>query len=161
MKWIWRVLLKIQSGHDSVHRRTDRQTDGRRETSIPPFQLVEAGVIIIIVMDQFHTEYCNYSIITIIKLENKITFWNKKKYPVIQELGHKPGMLPCCSGRSSSCPAIPFAKNLHWNTAWSAPPVVMTCCLSQAKRQFVTWAEWPTYLRNLAPTKTKKPNSQE
>ena len=35
MKWIQRVLLKIQSGHDSVHRRTDRQD----ETSIPPFQL--------------------------------------------------------------------------------------------------------------------------
>ena len=43
MKWIRRVLLKIQSGHDSVHRRTDgrtdRWTDGQGETSIPPFQL--------------------------------------------------------------------------------------------------------------------------
>ena len=29
MKWIRRVLLKIQSGHDSVHRWTDGQTDGR------------------------------------------------------------------------------------------------------------------------------------
>ena len=27
MKWIQWVLLKIQSGHDSVHRRTDGQTD--------------------------------------------------------------------------------------------------------------------------------------
>ena len=27
MKWIWGVLLKIQSGHDSVHRQTDGQTD--------------------------------------------------------------------------------------------------------------------------------------
>ena len=35
MKWIRWVLLKIQSGHDSVHRRTDRQGD----TSLPPFQL--------------------------------------------------------------------------------------------------------------------------
>ena len=36
MKWIRRVLVQIQSGHDSVHRRTDRQG----ETSIPPpFQL--------------------------------------------------------------------------------------------------------------------------
>ena len=35
MKWIWQVLLKIQSGHYSVH----RQTDGQSETSIPPFQL--------------------------------------------------------------------------------------------------------------------------
>ena len=45
MKWIWWVLLKIQS--DCVHRwtdgqtdgRTDGQTDGQGETSIPPFQL--------------------------------------------------------------------------------------------------------------------------
>ena len=35
MKLIRWVLLKIQSGHDSVHRRTDGQGD----TSIPPFQL--------------------------------------------------------------------------------------------------------------------------
>ena len=43
MKWIWWVLLKIQSGHDSVNRRTDRQTDrrtdGQGDTSIPPYQL--------------------------------------------------------------------------------------------------------------------------
>ena len=39
MKWIRWVLLKIQSGHDSVHRRTDRQG----ETSIPPFQLHWSG----------------------------------------------------------------------------------------------------------------------
>ena len=42
MKWIRRVLLKIQNGHDSVHRRTD----GQGETSIPPFNLVEAEGII-------------------------------------------------------------------------------------------------------------------
>ena len=50
MKWIRRVLLKIQSGHDSVHRRTDgrtdRRTDGQGETSIPPINFVEAGGII-------------------------------------------------------------------------------------------------------------------
>ena len=34
MKSILWVLLKIQSGHDSVHRRTD----GQGETSIPHFQ---------------------------------------------------------------------------------------------------------------------------
>ena len=43
MKWIWLVLWKLQSGHDSIHRWTDRlmdgQTDGRLETSTPPFQL--------------------------------------------------------------------------------------------------------------------------
>ena len=43
MKWIWWVLLKIQSGHDSVHRRTDGQGD----TSIPPFQLRWSGGIMI------------------------------------------------------------------------------------------------------------------
>ena len=32
MKWTRRVLLKIQSGHDSVHRRTDGWTD--RRTSV-------------------------------------------------------------------------------------------------------------------------------
>ena len=35
MKWIPWALLKIQSGHDSVH----RGTDGQGETSIHPFQL--------------------------------------------------------------------------------------------------------------------------
>ena len=32
MKWIPRVLLKIQSGHDYVHRRAD----GQGETNVPP-----------------------------------------------------------------------------------------------------------------------------
>ena len=53
MKWIWWVLLKIQSGHDFVHRRTDGQTDGRTEGQTdkvipvyPPFNFVEVGGII-------------------------------------------------------------------------------------------------------------------
>ena len=50
MKWIRWVLLKIQSGHDSVHRRTDGRmdgrTDGQGDTSIPPFQLRWSGGII-------------------------------------------------------------------------------------------------------------------
>ena len=41
IKWIRQILFKIQSGHDSVHRRTD----GQGETSIPPFNFVEAGGI--------------------------------------------------------------------------------------------------------------------
>ena len=52
MKWIRWVLLKIQSGHDSVHRRTDGQTDGRTDGQTdkvilvyPPFNFVEAGGI--------------------------------------------------------------------------------------------------------------------
>ena len=37
------------AGHHSVHRRADGRTDGRRETSIPPFNFVEAGGIIYII----------------------------------------------------------------------------------------------------------------
>ena len=44
MKWIWQVLLKIQSGHDSVHRRTDGWTDGQGVTSIPLFNFPEVGI---------------------------------------------------------------------------------------------------------------------
>ena len=39
MKWIRWVLLKIQSGHDSVH----RWTDGQGDTSILPFKLRWSG----------------------------------------------------------------------------------------------------------------------
>ena len=46
MKWIRWLFLKIQSGHDSVHRRTDRRTDGQGDTSIPPFQFRWSGGII-------------------------------------------------------------------------------------------------------------------
>ena len=41
MKWIQQVLWKIQSGHESVHRQMERQTDGETdrngETSVSPF----------------------------------------------------------------------------------------------------------------------------
>ena len=43
MKWNRREFLKIQRGHDSVHRRTDGRTDGQGETSISPFQLRWSG----------------------------------------------------------------------------------------------------------------------
>ena len=47
MKWIWQVLLKIQSGYESVHRRTDGRTDRRTDNVKPaPFNFVEAGGII-------------------------------------------------------------------------------------------------------------------
>ena len=39
MKWVWLVLWKIHSGHDSVHRRKDEKV----ETSIHPFNFVERG----------------------------------------------------------------------------------------------------------------------
>ena len=44
MKSIRWVLLKIQSGHDSVHRRTDGQTD-KVKPVYPPFNFVEVGGI--------------------------------------------------------------------------------------------------------------------
>ena len=31
MKWLRSILKELQSGHDSVHRRTDGQTDGRTD----------------------------------------------------------------------------------------------------------------------------------
>ena len=50
MQLIRQVLLKIQSGHDSVHRRTDRRTDGQMDGQTdkvkpvyPPLYFVEAG----------------------------------------------------------------------------------------------------------------------
>ena len=50
MKWIRWIFLKIQSGHDSVHRRTDGQTDGRTDGQMdkvipvyPPYQLRWSG----------------------------------------------------------------------------------------------------------------------
>ena len=49
MKWIRWVLLKIQSGHNSLHRRTDGRTDGQTDKVIPvypPINFVEAGGII-------------------------------------------------------------------------------------------------------------------
>ena len=45
MNWIRWVLLKTQSGHDSVHRRTDGQTD-KVKPVYPPFNLDEVGGII-------------------------------------------------------------------------------------------------------------------
>ena len=44
MKWIRWVLLKIQSGHDPVHRRTDGQMD-KVIPVYPPFNFVEAWCI--------------------------------------------------------------------------------------------------------------------
>ena len=44
MKWIRWVFLKIQSGHDSVHRRTDGRTD-KVIPVYPPINFVEAGGI--------------------------------------------------------------------------------------------------------------------
>ena len=42
MKWFRQVVLEIQRGHHSGHRRTD----GQGETTIPPFNFVEAGDMI-------------------------------------------------------------------------------------------------------------------
>ena len=43
MNWIPWVLLQIQSGHDSVHRWTDGQTNKVKPVYSPPFQLPWSG----------------------------------------------------------------------------------------------------------------------
>ena len=44
MKWIRLILRKVQSGHDSVHRRMDRLTDWRTNCNqYTPFQLRWSG----------------------------------------------------------------------------------------------------------------------
>ena len=53
MKWIRWVLLKIHSGHDSVHRRTDGQTD-KVIPVYPPFNFVEAGGIMTPIYITYH-----------------------------------------------------------------------------------------------------------
>lgn len=45
----------------------------------------------------------------------------------------------------------PSGRNLHWKTAWSAPPVLTTHWRSLDQRTLVTCAEWPMYFLNLAP----------
>ena len=42
IKWIWWVLLKILSRHDSVHRQTNRQMD-KVKPVYPPFNFFEAA----------------------------------------------------------------------------------------------------------------------
>ena len=54
MKWMRRVLLKIQSGHDSVHRRTEGKTD-KVKPVYPSFNFVEAEGITIIRLHWYAT----------------------------------------------------------------------------------------------------------
>ena len=63
MKWIRRVLLKIQSGHDSVHRWTDGRRDGQGEPVYPAFNFVEAEGITRQALDGYvyDTKYHNCS----------------------------------------------------------------------------------------------------
>ena len=56
MKWFRWVFLKIQSRHDSVHRRTDGQTD-KVIPVYPPFNFVEAGSIIMCASDNLSSWY--------------------------------------------------------------------------------------------------------
>ena len=49
MKWIWLVLWKIQSGHNSVHRRTDRRQTDRRTDKMKPIK----NVTVLTKMDKF------------------------------------------------------------------------------------------------------------
>ena len=52
---------------------------------------------------------------------------------------------------SSASSLYPSGITCHWNILWSAPPVLIKFIPSIEKRTFVTWAEWPLYLRNFAP----------
>ena len=65
IKRVLQVLLKIQSGHDSVNRwtdgRMDRRTDGQCQTSIPPFNFVEARGIITLYLSMY-TSNISYGI---------------------------------------------------------------------------------------------------
>ena len=76
MKWIRWVLLKIQSGHDSVH----RWTDGQGNTSILPFQLRWSGGYNYCIRLQFstlswHVHNCDLTE----PLESKSEQWFKPK----------------------------------------------------------------------------------
>ena len=60
MKWIRWVLLKIQSGHDSVHRWTDGQRD-KMKPVYPPFDFVEVGGIKTWIMLLWHLSFHSWS----------------------------------------------------------------------------------------------------
>ena len=81
MKWIRWVLLKIQSGHDSVHRRTDRQTD-KVIPVYPPFNFVEVGGIKIHIII-----YCVELMMLINKC--KLIYIKNSKNNAIAYKGHK------------------------------------------------------------------------
>ena len=91
MKWIWRVLLKIQRGHDSVDRWTDGQTD-KVKPVYPPFNFVEAeGIITTKSPRAYFTGYALFhwgavaeTLITVKCRYNVVNFlWNtKKKHPM-------------------------------------------------------------------------------
>ena len=87
MKWIWWGLLKIQSGHHfcpQKDRRMDRRTDGRtyRQTdrwtrwnqhTLPPFNFVEAGVIMNPQITSLVTRY-TVTLDTLIPRQNGLHF---------------------------------------------------------------------------------------
>ena len=84
MKWIQWVSLKIQGGHDSVHRRTDgqtdRRTDGQGDTSIPPFQLRWSGgynkMHVQLFTTKIWTHWGRVKMVDILKtFSNPFSFW--------------------------------------------------------------------------------------
>ena len=60
-KWIWRVFLKIQSGHDSVHRWTDGRTD-KVIPVYPTFNFIEAGGIMMPLWQKCFQEYLHSNV---------------------------------------------------------------------------------------------------
>ena len=55
----------------------------------------------------------------------------------------------------------PSGRNRHWNTEWSAPPVVNTHWRSCDQCTLVTWAECPTNFLNLAPAHRQRERELE
>ena len=77
MKWIWWELLKIQSGHDSVHRRTDGQTD-KVIPVYPPFNFVEAAGITMFRHHPWPFTWSQIRIWTHLKLDESMARWHLK-----------------------------------------------------------------------------------
>ena len=129
MKWIQLILWKIQSGHDSVHKRTDgkmdgrtdgrtdRWTDGQGETSIPPIQLCWCGgynyvcFLLIIRTSYPRSMALKQSRCHAVKHLKRLTYWTKISwlwlYPTLQR-SWKGGVLvsPCPSVHLSIRPSV-------------------------------------------------------
>ena len=134
-KFQW-VLLKIQSGHDSVHRRTDGHTDGwtdgQDETSISPFQLHWSGGYNDEILRVYPLPWywCNTTAQVTYLLRLSDTYMHHYTKPSLTQV------TACCSVAS-------HYLNQCWhsvNSSWPSDPIwqhrsgstlaqVMACCL--------------------------------
>ena len=110
MKWIRWVLLKIQSGHDSVHRRTDgrtdRRTDGQGDTSIPPYQLRWSGGYKNLVNSKYHN---------FIKDISQNISLNPKRFRSLMRAMPKNKSTPEKVYHENSCAKTPVCKAFFFN----------------------------------------------